>query len=95
MTARNIGYIVYDEITGNVVSLLKRDNCIWKHIPREGVLLSDCREATVFPSRLEALKAIMRTITWGRQHGKTHKWESSNYTLVRLVPNATAFIGEK
>lgn len=91
MPKMNIGYIVYDNITGNVVSLLKRDNKIWKNVPAEGVLLSDSREATVFLTRIEALTAIMRTIILGQLHGQNCKWESDHYTLMRLVPNTPEF----
>lgn len=83
--AEDAGYIVNEEMGGGPSVLLKRDNDVWKNIPRGGVLLSSTREVTIFHTRPAARAAIRRTMAWWHAQRRCQDWPDDAYTIRRVV----------
>lgn len=83
------GYVVTNERTNLLMSLLKKDNALWKKVPSEGVLLCNPKTATVFTTRKQAQRAIRVTKAYHLARARVHpnSLVDDEYAVIRLVPD--------
>lgn len=82
-----MSYIVINDTLGAATVLLKKDNALWKGVPKLGILLIDEKTVTEFPSRLAANRAIERTTAYlaSRKSGIKQR-TPDEYLILRAIP---------
>ncbi len=81
-----MSYIVIDDTLGTAALLLRRDNVLWKNVPKLGILLSDEHVATEFDNRADANRAITRTQAYMARI--QNRRQLNEYRVFRLQPEA-------